>query len=226
VIGRGPRTYNLRGWLGTALPLLAVATAELIMQNCDVLALSHFASPADVAIYFAAAKSMSLALFVQYAVGSAIANGLSALKARGDQAGLAAHVRDAVRWTFWPSLAIAASILLLGRPLLSLFGPRFVDGYPVMAILACGILCKACVGPAEFMLNMLGQQKHCAAAVIAAGTLNLVMQLVLVPRHGALGAATATAVAMLVSAALQWRIARRHLGIDISIWANSRRAAG
>jgi O-antigen/teichoic acid export membrane protein len=226
VIATGARRYDLRGWLGTSLPLLTVAAAELAMQNSDVLALSHFASPADVAIYFAAAKSMSLALFVQYAVGSAVANGLSALKARGDREGLAAHVRDAVRWTFWPSLAIASSILILGRPLLSLFGPNFVAGFPVMAILAVGILCKASMGPAEFMLNMMGQHKRCAGAVITAAACNIALQLVLVPRYGAHGAATATASAMFVSAMLQWTIARRRLGIDISIWANSRPVAG
>ena len=43
-------------------------------------------------------------------------------------------------------------------PLLWLFGPQFVDGYPVMLILVVGFLFRASMGPAEFLLNMLGKQ--------------------------------------------------------------------
>lgn len=217
---RGPRHYAGRAWARTALPLLVVAAAELAMQNTDVLALSRYATPADVAVYFAAAKSMSLVLFVHYAVGSAAAGGLAALRARGDRAALEAHVRDAVNWTFWPSLAVTTGILLVGRPLLSLFGPRFVEGYPIMVILSLGILCRAAVGPGEFTLNMLGEQVGCAGVVIGAACLNLVLQLTLVPQHGATGAAVATASAMLTSSGLQWAVARWRLGLDIGIWSN------
>ena len=51
----------------------------------------------------------------------------------------------------------------MGRPLLSLFGPRFVDGYHLMFILAVGLMARAAVGPVERLLNMLGEQRACAA---------------------------------------------------------------
>jgi O-antigen/teichoic acid export membrane protein len=220
VVGAGERHYDYPAWIRAALPLLAVSAAELAMQNIDVLALSRFATPADVAVYFAAAKSMSLVLFIHYAVGSAAAGGLAALNARGDRAALTSHIRDAVNWTFWPSLAVTVGILLIGKPLLSLFGPRFVEGYPVMLILSIGILGRAAVGPAEFTLNMLGEQIACACAAIAAACLNLMLQLTLVPSFGARGAATATATAMLTAAALHWGIARWRLRLDLGVWSH------
>ena len=42
------------------------------LQSADVLVVSHYMTPTDVGIYFAAAKTMSLILFVHYAVGSAV----------------------------------------------------------------------------------------------------------------------------------------------------------
>ena len=48
-----------------------------------------------------------------------------------------------MRWTFWPSLVATAFILALGKPMLWLFGPSFVDAYPLMFILAIGLIARA-----------------------------------------------------------------------------------
>lgn len=216
----GPSERKLGSWLGTSLPLLAITFSEILLQTTDVLAVSQFMGPGDVGIYFAAAKTMSLVLFIHYAVGSAMASRFSALNARGDREGLLNAIRDAVNWTFWPSLVGSAAILLLGKPLLWLFGPSFADGYPVMLVLVLGFLGRAAAGPSELLLNMLGQQRAtaCVAVIVAATT--IVLNLVLVPRFGLMGAATATAAALVAGAALNTLVARLALGLDIAIWSN------
>jgi O-antigen/teichoic acid export membrane protein len=125
-----------------------------------------------------------------------------------------------VNWTFWPSLVAAIGLLAVGRPLLALFGPQFVAGYSVMAVLVVGLLARAAVGPAELLLNMLGQQRLCAAAVAFSALLDIVLNLLWVPRFGALGAASATAVALTTAAAMYYVIARRRLGLRVAIWDN------
>jgi O-antigen/teichoic acid export membrane protein len=129
-------------------------------------------SPSDVGIYFAAGKTMALIMFVHYAVGRAVAHKFAALNARGDKEGLRAFVKDAVNWTFWPSLAGVIIILALGKPLLWLFGPQFDAGYPVMCILVVGVLFRSSMGPAEYLLNMLGEQALCATVLVSAAILN------------------------------------------------------
>ena len=121
-------------------------------------------------------------MFIHYAVGSAVANRFSALKARGDHAGLQALVSDAVHWTFWPSLAGAVVILALGKPLLWLFSPQFTAAYPVMFVLAVGFLVRASMGPAEFVLNMLGEQSLCALVLAASAAIDIALCFALVPR--------------------------------------------
>ncbi|MGQ0673020.1 MAG: lipopolysaccharide biosynthesis protein [Hyphomicrobium sp.] len=219
----GPRRYAFRQWLTVSLPLVAVYACELVMQNADVLVVSHVMSPSDVAVYFASAKTMSLILFVHYAVGSAIAARFSALKARGDTIGLEAFVADAANWTFWPSLAGAALILALGHPLLSLFGPEFEAGYPIMGVLVLGFLLRSAVGPADILLNMLGEQKICAALLAVTALLNVTLNLLLVPEFGLLGAAFATSSAIACGALMSYVAARRRLGLDVAIWHNLRR---
>jgi O-antigen/teichoic acid export membrane protein len=216
----GPRIRTTAAWLRVSLPLLAITSCELLLQNTDILVVSHFLTPTDVAIYFAAAKTMSLVMFVHYAVGSAMAKRFSALEARGDTAALKAFVHDAANWTFWPSLAAALGLLALGKPLLWLFGPQFTAGYPVMLILVFGFLGRAAMGPSEFLLNMLGEQKACAVVIASMASVNIVLNVLLVPRFGLVGAATATASVLVTGALLNTFVAHRRLGLQIAIWHN------
>ena len=219
----GPRRFAYREWLAMSLPLLAMYACEMTLQNADVLVISAYLTPVEVGMYFAAAKTMSLVMFVHYAVGSAVANRISVLNTRGNRAELEAFVRDAVRWTFWPSLAAAALLLALGKPLLWLFNARFVDAYPVMFVLVLGFLARAAVGPAEYVLNMLGQQRLCAAVLATSAIIAVALNFILVPRFGLIGAASATATAIAFAAAMNYAVARVTLGLDLGIWGGLRR---
>ena len=221
--GRGARAYTPQIWMASSLPLLAISGCEILLQNTDIIVLSRFMTPDDVGIYFAAGKTMSLIMFVHYAVGSAMANRFASYSARGDKEGLRDAVREAVNWTFWPSLATAIAILFLGKPLLSLFGPQFVSGYPVMAILVFGFLARSAMGPAEFLLNMQGEQRLCAVVMMSSAAMNILLNIILVPRFGIHGAALATAFSLIMAAGLNAAVARWRLGIDVAIWRNLRK---
>src|SRR5581483_1040535 len=141
----------------------------------------------------------------------------------GDHASLEALVRDAVSWTFWPSLFGAVLILALGRPLLWLFSPQFTAAYPVMFVLAIGFLVRASMGPAEFVLNMLGEQSLCALVLAVSAVLDIALSFALVPAFGMVGAAAATSAALITTALMNYVVARRRLALEISIWNSSRR---
>ncbi|MEO0617890.1 MAG: lipopolysaccharide biosynthesis protein [Pseudomonadota bacterium] len=213
----GPRAYDTRFWMITALPILFVEGIDLLLYNIDVLAISHFMTPSDAGIYFASLKTIGLVSFVHYAVGSSIANRISALKARGDREGLERFVKDAAQWTFWPSLFAIIGLLIVGKPLLWLFGAEFMSGYSVMAILAIGIMLRAAVGPAEFVMNMMGEQRTCALVLFCSVILNVVLNIALIPLYGLVGAAIATSLSRVAASVLFYLAAKQRLGLDISI---------
>lgn len=216
----GPRRYDFTAWMKVSLPLVLITACELALQNTDVLVISRFLPPESVGIYFAAGKTMALIMFVHYAVGSAVAHRFSSLNASGDREGLRAFVKDAVNWTFWPSLASAAIILALGKPLLWLFGPKFDSGYPVMCILVVGFLFRSSMGPAEYLLNMLGEQALCATVLASAAIMNVALNFALVPHFGLIGAATATSISLAMVALMNSIVVWRRLDIEIAIWKN------
>ena len=98
------------------------------------------------------------------AVAASAAHRFTAYHVGGDREGLSAFAASSVRWVFWPSLAATLLILAFGKPMLWLFGPAFVEAYPIMFVLAVGFIARSAVGPAERLLNMVGEQRRCALA--------------------------------------------------------------
>jgi O-antigen/teichoic acid export membrane protein len=214
----GPKAQEARTWFKVALPILLVEGFYVLLTNTDILVLQQYRSTEDLGLYYAAAKTLMLIAFVHFAVSAAVAHRFSEYHATDNREQLETILRDAIRWTFWASLAACVVVLAMGRPLLWLFGPQFTDGYHLMFILAAGLMARASIGPVERLLNMLGQQHVCAAVYAGAFVLNLVLCIVLIPRIGVEGAAVATATALIVESFLLFWVTKRRLGLHVFIW--------
>jgi len=213
----GPKHYEPKIWLATSLPILMVEFFYLLLTYVDILTLERFRSPEDVAVYYAGARILALVAFIYFAIAGATTHKFTQYHLAGDKQRLALFFTETVKWTFWPSLAACAVILALGKPLLSLFGENFERGYGVMFILAVGMLARAAVGPAERLLNMLGERKQCALIYAAAFAINLVLCVLLIPHLGIEGAAVATSSALVVESILLYVVAKRRLGFHVFI---------
>lgn len=213
----GPKAHDTRVWLSVSLPILFVEGFYVLLTNVDILILQQFRSPDDVAIYYAAAKTLALISFVHFAVSAAVAHRFSEYHTANDRARLEAILADSVRWVFWGSLAACLVVLAAGRMLLWLFGAKFVDGHHLMMILAIGLLARAALGPVERLLSMLGEQRICAMVYAIAFVLNIVLCVVLIPWIGVEGAAVATTTALVVESALLFLVTRRRLGFHAFI---------
>jgi O-antigen/teichoic acid export membrane protein len=216
----GPKAREVKTWYATALPILFVEGFYLLLTNTDVLAMQMFRPSEDVAVYYAAVKTLALIAFVHFAVSAAVAHRFSEYHVGEDRDRLKAILRDSIRWTFWCSLAMCAIVLAAGRPLLWLFGPDFVDGYHLMFILAIGLMARASVGPVERLLTMLGEQRICAAIYAVAFTLNLVLCIALIPRIGVEGAAVATSTALIVESVMLFYVTKRRLNLHAFVWGH------
>ncbi len=216
----GAKQKETKFWLITAFPILLVESFVLFLQNTDVLVLSQYHPPEDIAQYYAALKTINLITFVHFAVANAVANRFSAYEARGDKELLANFIRQSVKWTFWPSLGAAILLLAMGKPLLWLFGPEFTNAYPVMFILAVGLVIKSMFGPAEYVLNMLGEQKLCAILLFLTALINLGLNFLLIPYYGLIGAASATALSLTLAAVFFFITVKVRLKINIFALGN------
>jgi O-antigen/teichoic acid export membrane protein len=218
----GRKQYEPKTWLATSLPIFMVEFFYLLLTYVDILTLERFRSPDEVAVYYAGARILALVAFIYFAISGATTHKFTEYHVAGDQKRLASFFAETVKWTFWPSLAACALILALGKPLLSLFGENFERGYDVMFILAVGMLARAAVGPAERLLNMLGERKQCAMIYAGAFAINLVLCVLLIPHLGIEGAAVATSTALAVESVLLYLVAKRRLGFHVFIVGGGR----
>jgi O-antigen/teichoic acid export membrane protein len=225
VVPRGPRRYQPMVWVGIALPIFIVEGFFNLLTNVDIIIVGYFMDPDKVAVYFAAVKTLALVHFVYFAVRAGGAQRFSQYYASGDRARLAAFTRDTLHWTFWPSLAMVIFLFVLGKPLLLLFGPEFGSGYPLLYILSIGLLFRASIGPAESLLTMAGQQGICSLIYTATFVANVVLNIMLIPRFGLIGAAVATSTALIIEAIALYTVTASRLGIRCSIMAALRRRA-
>ena len=217
----GPKAYESQTWFSVSLPIMIVEGFYLFLTSTDIVMLHYFRNPDDVAVYYAAAKTLVLITFVHFAVSAAVGHRFSEYHVTKDHARLDEILSDSIRWTFWASLAATVVVLATGPLLLSLFGAQFVDGYRLMLILAVGLMARASLGPVERLLNMLGEQRACATVYATAFMVNLVIGVVLIPRIGVDGAAIATATALIVESAMLFFVTRRRLGFHVFIWGRS-----
>ena len=107
-------------------------------------------------------------------------------------------------------------ILALGKPILWLFGPGFVDGYPLMFILAIGAAgagrgraggaaCSTCWASSAV----------CALVYAAMFALNLGGCLAVAGPYGGTGVAFAIAATCVIESALLFLLAKRRLGLHM-----------
>ncbi len=220
-IPAGPRTYLPATWIAVSLPIFLVESFFFLLTNADVLMVGAYMTPDDVGVYFATVKTLALVHFVYFAVKAGVAQRYAHFSHSRDRARLAAFARETVSWTFWPSLALAVVVLAIGEPMLSLFGPGFDAGYPLLFLLVGGIVARAAVGPCESLLTMTGNQNVCAAVYAVTLALNIGLNMILIPEYGLWGAAIATAFAMVFEAvALSFTVWRR-LGIVMAVFLPS-----
>jgi O-antigen/teichoic acid export membrane protein len=217
-IPAGPRRYDVSAWIKTASPIFAVWAFYMLMTYTDVLVLRQFRPPDEVAHYYAAAKILALVTFIHFSVSAAVAHRFAGHHVSGEGAALAALSASTVRWTFWPSLLMIAVILAFGRPILWLFGPDFPAGYPLMFILSIALVARAAVGPAERVLNMLGEERRCALVYATVFVLNLAGCVAVAGPYGSVGVAIVISTTCVVESALLFLTAKRRLGLHMLIW--------
>jgi len=212
-VEKGPRSYLRREWIFSSLPILFANFFQFMLSYVGVLLLQAFRSPEDIAIFYAATKITAIVSMVYFAVAASAAFRFAALNAAGDTAGLRKFYAGSIRWTFWPTVLVSVGILIVGKPLLWLFGEEFTAGYGLVLAMIVGLILRAAIGPGEQILNMLGQQRICAAIYGGAFIFNLLLCLALIPSWGAMGAAIAATASIALETVLLHLVIRRRLGI-------------
>ncbi|MBL4846201.1 MAG: polysaccharide biosynthesis C-terminal domain-containing protein [Planctomycetes bacterium] len=209
--------YRTQEWLRVAIPLSIAVGADLLLRRTDVLLVGALMGTTQAGIYRVGVLAAVAALTVVVAVELAMLPLCSRQFASGNVDSLRRLVRLAALISFVATILGALGIWVLGEPILRWVHVEFAEAYPALLVLMGGQLVAQLFGPTRGLAMMASEQRAAAWASGIGVGLNVALNLVLIPLHGLVGAALATAIALLLTRVGLWFHLRRAIGVDTSI---------
>ncbi len=218
-IGDAQPEYETQTWLRIAAPLLLVTLFTQFFPEISVAIIGTMLPPDAVAVFNASYRTALFIAFGLAAVNAITTPRVSRLYAAGDRDGMQHLIALATQLKFWSSLCALLILVFFGKDILALFGDDFLVGYEALLILAVSQLVLAAIGPVDVLLSITGHQDYCVKVFALALLATIVLNLVLVPRFGLIGAASAVLIVVLFWASWLHTLVVRHLQIQPSVFA-------
>lgn len=187
--------YDRRLWRSCSLSMLFVGVVQVINLRVDMLMVGAIRGMPDAGLYGAASQVAGLTLIGLLGVNAIAAPMISELHAKGRHEEFQRFLTLAAWGICAVTLPLGLGLIGMGAWLLGLFGSEFVAGYPVLVTLVIGQSVSALIGPVGFLAIMTGNQRGGAWIFGIGAALNIVLNAILIPRFGLLGAAASTALA-------------------------------
>jgi O-antigen/teichoic acid export membrane protein len=180
-------------------PRAVASVAQLALQRVDVLLVAALGGLAAAAVYAVAGRFVVLIQFANQGISQSVQPRLAEALSTGDRDTANHLYRTATGWlvlTTWP---ISLLVILFAPIYLGLFGDSYRAGAPVVVVLACAMLVATGCGMVDMVLAMAGRTSWNLLNVLAALAVMAGLDVLLIPRLGALGAAIGLACAVLVN---------------------------
>jgi O-antigen/teichoic acid export membrane protein len=174
-------------------PLLLSGMITTTLSWADTALIGYFMADFDVGLYNAALPTAMLILLPHKAIGSLAVSSFSELKER-DEKSMEDSLQTATYWVFSLVLPTFLIMILFSEQVLALlFGSQYTQASVALSILTVGYLLDASVGKVGSFLQSKGYTNYIMYNNVAALILNIILNIILIPIYGIIGAAIATA---------------------------------
>jgi O-antigen/teichoic acid export membrane protein len=193
-----PRTLRslAREFWAFSAPRSLGAAFQVTVIYIDLLILGHYRSTAEVGVYGAASRIVTVGTFALQAVRLAIAPHISAMLTRNDREGARTLYQTATWWLMGISWPLFLTLAAFAPFLLRAFGPEFAAGQTALLILSLAMLVNLGTGNVSMVLLMGGKSGWQLLNQGVSLAVNVALNLWLIPRYGMSGAAIAWGVAI------------------------------
>lgn len=185
--------------LAESWPLLVGALASTIYMKTDLIMLKWLAGDAAVGLYAAASRLSEIAYAIPYLAGASYLAKLTAEAAEPD------NFRQAIERYFRASAGLGyllslSGIILAPWLLTTIFGEPFAAAGTIARIHLITVL-FVCISAARGRVLIInGWTRFAMCTALGGGALNVLLNLILIPRWGAEGAAVASVLAHTLAA--------------------------
>ena len=187
------KTIIKRSW-----PMAISTIALVLMQSVDVILLGKFTDFETVAYYSAAIKLTTIISLVLTSVNAVFAPKIAELYSNKDFLNLNLNLKKATRLIFILTIPGIVLLAVFSTVFLSFFGEGYMQAKNALIILLLGQTVNALCGSVGVYMNMTGKQNTLQIILIISFLLNLVLNWLLIPLYGMIGAAIATSISMVL----------------------------
>jgi O-antigen/teichoic acid export membrane protein len=205
--------YQILTWLKDGLPFMMLGGLAVINSRIDILMLGALKGAGAVGVYAVVSRVTSLIIFALGILNNVISPTFATLYAEGQREQLQKLVTRTTRLISLFALVMTVGLIGLRYWILQLFGTEFIQGETALIILSTGYLVNAMTGSVGLLLNMTRHANFSAATGAFAAFLNICLNWMLIPKWGVNGAATATAISMILDNVINVIWVRQKLGI-------------
>jgi O-antigen/teichoic acid export membrane protein len=213
-LGGGPITVPWREILAFTVPLLTSDLVYVSMQATNTVMLEHFSDTVQVAALRAVLPAAIMNQMVFASFATLFTPAAARMFARGDSDGVNRLYWQTAIWIAVLSFPIFALTFSLAQPFTVLvYGSGYETSGVILSVLALGYYFNSALGFNGLTLKVFGSVRAIVALNVAAVLVNIVANLLLIPRYGALGAALGTAGTLIVHNILKQLALRYATGV-------------
>ncbi len=165
-----------------------------VVAHLDVLILAYFVPLAQVGVYNVVLPTALLFLFIPRAVTMILFPMTSELWAKDDVKRVSEGVRLIHTYLLFLTQPFVFAVFVYAEEFITLFfGQEYVSGALAFQILLFGVLLEVISAANESIISASGRPYKVTVIILISAAVNIVLNFILIPRYGIVGAALATA---------------------------------
>lgn len=180
----------------SSLPFLAIALLNILLDATDKFMLPIFDSVRSVAPYEAARQSVRVGELFLVSCNTVVAPRFSKYWNCGEKEKAVQLLKTSTCILFILSLGLLVGFIFFGKYLMLLNNAAYMEMYPVLIILAIGQTFVLGTGAVSYFLMMTGKERAYRNCVISCVVANVFLNMLLIPKFGIIGAASATTISL------------------------------
>ncbi len=192
-----PRFSKIREYLSFGLPSIPGGISVWVVASSDRYVIGYFLGAASVGIYSAGYSIGYIPLMVAGVLGFVLSPALSKLYDEGRMEEVKTHLRYSLKYLLALAIPFVFGAAILAEPVLRLFSTAQIasEGYLVVPLVALSAL-FSCIHTVVVHILVLVKKMRIPASIWGISALvNLLLNIVIVPRLGIFGAAITTLIA-------------------------------
>jgi len=190
--------FETKKLLSTSFPLMLIWMIGFFLSWTDTIMIGYFLSSDMVGIYQVAVKVSFLIIMFLGALSAIFVPVISSLYHKGEMKKLSSIFKTVTKWGLFLGLLLFLIFIISSKEIMMIFGNNFVLGTSSLLVLCFGQLIHVGMGASASMLMMTGKEKIEFLNDIFVLILDILLNLILIPKFGILGAAIATTICLAI----------------------------